>query len=57
MKKDANHTKLNVILQLPQFEKVTASRKNAKHIVLEEKRIVNCLKKMKEDSNIDEDLF
>ena len=48
MKKEAYHSKLDVILKLPQFEKVVTTRRNAKHIILkEEERIVECLKKMK----------
>ena len=36
MKKDAYHTKLNAILQLPQFEKMTEGRKNALNPILKE---------------------
>ena len=58
MKKEAYHSKLDVILKLPQFEKVVTTRRNAKHIILkEEERIVECLKKMKQDGRIDEELF
>ena len=58
MSKEAYHTKLDAILQLPQFEKVTTTRKNAKHIVhKEEERIIAILKKLKLDGCIDEELF
>ena len=58
MSKEAYHTKLDAILQLPQFEKVTTTRKNAKHIVhKEEERIIAILKKLKQDGCIDEELF
>jgi len=57
MKKDAYNKKLDAILQLPQFAKVVM-RKKAKHPVLkEEDRIINMLKKMKQDGSIDESLY
>ena len=41
-------SKLNDIIQLPQFEKVQLKRKNEKHTTLkEEERIVTALKKLK----------
>ena len=58
MKQDAYHSKLDAILQLPQFEKVTSTRKNAKHPVLKEQdRILRALKEMKEDGRISEGLY
>ncbi len=58
MKKEAYHSKLDAILQLPQFKKVITTRKNAKHIVLkEEERVAESLKKMKQDGRIGEELF
>ena len=55
MKEEAYHSKLDAILKLPQFEKVITTRRNAKHILKEEERILECLKKMKHDSRIDEE--
>ena len=58
MKKDAYHTKLNAILQLPQFEKMTEGRKNALNPILkEENRIVKTLKEMRNNKQIDEELY
>ena len=58
MKKDAYHTKLNAILQLSQFEKVTERSKNALNPVLkEENRVVKILKDMMKSGQIDEKLF
>ena len=58
MKQDTYHSKLDAILQLPQFEKVTSTRKNAKHPVLKEQdRILRVLKEMKEDGRISEGLY
>ena len=48
-------SKLNDIIQLPQFEKVQLKRKNEKHTTLkEEERIVTALKKLKESNKISE---
>jgi len=58
MKKEDYHAKLLTILQLPQFEKISQMRKNAKHPVLkEEERIVGILKKMKQDGLINEAMY
>ena len=55
MKKEVDHTKLDAILKLPQFEKISITRKNAKHPILkEEERIINILKNMKQEERIDE---
>ena len=57
-KKEAYHTKLNAILQLSQFEKVTELRKNALNPVLkEENRVVKILKDMRKNGKIDEKLY
>ena len=51
-------TKLNDIIQLPQFEKVQLKRKNEKHTTLkEEERIVTALKKLKESNKISESIY
>ena len=48
-------SKLNDIIQLPQFEKVQLKRENEKHTTLkEEERIVTALKKLKESNKISE---
>jgi len=58
MKKEAYHTKLNKILELPQFEKVNHTRKNALNpIIKEENRVVKILKDMRSNDQIDEKLF
>ena len=58
MKQEMYQKKLDVILNLPQFEKVTQTRKNAKNAVLkEEERIVSTLKQLRNDGNINEYLF
>ena len=58
MKSDTYHQKLDIILDLPQFEKVVKGRKNAKHPVLkEEERVVSILKTLKDDGHIDDILY
>ena len=58
MKQEMYQKKLDVILNLPQFEKVTQTRKNAKNAVLkEEERIVSTLKQLRNDGKINEYLF
>ena len=58
MKKEAYHTKLNKILDLPQFQKITANRKNAKNPILKEHdRVVNILKKLYKKGRIDNELY
>ena len=58
MKKDAYNEKLSTILNLPQFEKVIQTRKNAKHPLLkEQERITEELKTLKANQKIDEDLY
>ena len=45
-------------MSLPKFEKVQMTRQNEKHPVLKEhERVVNILKSMKENGEIDDDLF
>ena len=51
-------SKLNDIIQLPQFEKVQLERKSEKHTTLkEEERIVTALKKLKESSKVSESIY
>ena len=58
MEKDTYFKKLDAITSLPQFEKVTPKRKNEKHPVLkEEEDIVNVLKSLKANGEIDDVLF
>ena len=54
MKKEAYEEKLSEILQLRQFEKVTDTRKNAKHASFkEEERVTTKLKELKNEGKID----
>ena len=54
MKKEAYEEKLSEILQLRQFEKVTDTRKNAKHANFkEEERVTTKLKELKNEGKID----
>ena len=58
MKKEDYHSKLDEILRLPQFEKLTKPRKNAKNPVLkEEERIVSILKNLRNEGKIDIPLY
>ena len=58
MKKEAYEEKLSVILQLRQFEKVTDTRKNAKHpSIKEEERVIGKLKELKDQQKIDDATF
>ena len=58
MKRQDYHRKLDDILNLPQFEKVVNTRKNAKHPVLkEEERVVDTLKELKNQGKIDKELY
>ena len=58
MKREMYQKKLDVILNLPQFEKVTQTRKNAKNAVLkEEERILSTLKQLRNDGKINGELF
>ena len=58
MKQEAYHSKLDAILQLPQFQKISSTRKNAKHPVLkEQERVQHILKQMKHDGRISESLY
>ena len=58
MKTSEYETKMMKILDLPQFEKINTTRKNAKDVTLkEEERIHAILTSLKEEGKIDEDLF
>ena len=58
MKKDMYHSKMDNIINLPQFEKVTKVRKNQKHPLLkEEERVQNTLKKLLEEEKIGKVLY
>ena len=58
MKKGDYETKLDAILQLPQFEKVETKRKNAKHPVrTEEERVKGKLKELLEQNRISKDIY
>ena len=58
MKKEAYEEKLSSILQLQQFEKMTQTRKNAKHPAFkEEERVKNKLKELKDQGKIDDTTF
>ena len=58
MKREDYESKLDNIINLPQFEKITSTRKNAKHPVLkEEERIITTLKRLHEEDNISAELF
>ena len=58
MKKEEYSKKLNTILQLPQFEKVSITKKNAMDpIMKEEQRIIAILKGMKNRGEIDDALY
>ena len=58
MKKEGYSKKLNTILQLPQFEKVTITRRNGLNPILkEEQRVVKILKDMKSRGEINSTLY
>ena len=58
MTKQLYHEKMNVIIGLPQFEKVENTRKNAKHPVLkEEERVVGILKALQKQGKIEKELL
>ena len=58
MKRADYEEKLSTILQLPQFEKVTQTRKNAKHpVFLEEERVVKKLKQLRNENKIDDTIY
>ena len=58
MSNDKYNSKLQDIIDLPQFEKVHPKRKNEKNpIVKEEERITAALKKLKENNKISETMF
>ena len=58
MKVETYHQKLDEILNLPQFEKLDSTRKNAKHPILkEEERIIGILKSLRDENKIDDSLY
>ena len=58
MKKEAYEEKLSAILQLRQFEKITNTRKNAKHPSFkEEERVIGKLIELRNQQKIDEATF
>ncbi len=58
MKTSEYEAKMMKILDLPQFEKINTTRKNAKDVtVKEEERIHTILTSLKEEGKIDEELF
>ena len=58
MKKETYHEKMNNIINLPQFEKLQNTRKNAKHPVMkEEERIKGTLSDLVKEGKIDEELY
>ena len=58
MGKKTYESKMNSIINLPQFEKVVKNRKNAKHPILkEEERVISILKNLKESGDISDELF
>ena len=57
MTRDIYESKLQPIIDLPQFEKYENPRKNAKHPILkEEERVVNILNKLKAEGKINNEL-
>ena len=58
MKKETYNQKLDAITNLPQFEKVVQTRKNAKHpVIKEEERITGMLKDLRDKEKIDASLY
>ena len=58
MKTESYTKKLEDIINLPQFEKVTQQRKNKKHPILkEEERVLNMLKRLKQQGKIGDSLY
>ena len=58
MKKETYAAKLDAIINLPQFEQVAITRKNAKHpVIKEEERIVTTLKNMRDSNRISDKLY
>jgi len=58
IKKRSYHEKMDMIINLPQFEKMENTRKNAKHPVLkEEDRVTNILKSLHDEGKIDKELY
>ena len=58
MKTESYTKKLEDIINLPQFEKVTRQRKNEKHPILkEEERVLNTLKHLKQQGKISDSLY
>ena len=58
MKKEVYESKLDAIIDLPQFEEVVSTRKNAKHpVVKEEERVVATLQRLRDNESISNELF
>ena len=58
MKRETYNSKMEAIINLPQFEKVEKKRKNEKHpVIKEEERVISILKSLKEQNKIDEELY
>ena len=58
MKKEMYESKLDAIINLPQFEEVVSTRKNAKHpMVKEEERVVTTLQRLRDNESISEELY
>jgi len=58
MKKEMYESKLDAIINLPQFEEVVSTRKNAKHpVVKEEERVVTTLQRLRDNESISEELY
>ena len=58
MKRSDYEEKLSSILDLPQFEKVTSQRKNAKNPVIKEhERVLNELKQLNDAGKIDNEML
>ena len=58
MKKEVYHEKMDLIINLPQFQKFESTRKNARHPVFkEEDRIIGILKSLLKEGKIDQTLY
>jgi len=58
MKKEVYESKLDAIIDLPQFIEVVSTRKNAKHpVVKEEERVVTTLQRLRDNESISDELY
>ena len=58
MKKTLYQNKMDDIINLPQFEKITKTRKNQKHPILkEEERVQTKLKELLDQKNVGQTLY